>query len=117
MKADIRIVKKLLNEKATFLWNEETVDYLTNGKVYVSMDVLTDIMYRSTNERDNLKDSDIAYLFYHSLRLEEQCKKLFDIPDYITVAKHTITIDQKEFLEEIVGIIKGEDHELIDRGI
>ena len=118
LKVDLKIVKLILFRKASFKWSPSSFDYFVRKEGnMVSLDKLADIMYRCSYAfADNgLKESDIAYLFYHGKKLEQEAREMNDIPDWADLNPSSDLA--KEYYQDVDGIMECTPHAIIDRGI
>ena len=84
MKVKIETVKKFLRDNAAFQYDENILDSWLSSFEDVSLDNLTIMMKAATRKgADLLQPSEIVYLFYKAMSIDE------------TVAKYDTTVDEQ----------------------
>ena len=84
MKVKIETVKKFLRDNAAFQYDENVLDSWIVSFEDVSLDNLTIMMKAATKKgADLLQPSEIVYLFYKAMSIDE------------TVAKYDTTVDEQ----------------------
>ena len=84
MKVKIETVKKFLRDNAAFQYDENVLDSWIASFEEVSLDNLTIMMKAATKKgADLLLPSEIVYLFYKAMSIDE------------TVAKYDTTVDEQ----------------------